>query len=71
MELERPMQQPQKSTSNALRAESRAENRAAMPEVARIVDEFREMFGPGVRVVYALENGVEKGIPSSSIKQGR
>lgn len=37
------------------RAEKVAENRARMPETARTVDEFREAFGPGCRVLWARE----------------
>lgn len=33
-----------------------ADNRAAMPTVAAIVDEYRAMF-PDLRVIYASENG--------------
>ena len=38
----------------------RSDNRAAMPEVAKIVDEFRAEFGK-VRVEYALEKNEERG----------
>ncbi|HEY9758852.1 MAG TPA: hypothetical protein V6C97_27030 [Oculatellaceae cyanobacterium] len=31
-------------------------NRQAMPAVAVIYDEFKQVFGPRVRVVYAEEN---------------
>lgn len=37
--------------------EQRAANRAAMPETAKIVDEYRRVFGDGVRLVWAEENG--------------
>lgn len=38
-------------------------NRQQMPNVAKVVDEFRDVFGPGVRVLWAkdLETGVEAG----------
>lgn len=39
------------------REEERAANRAAFPEAARIVDEFRSVFGPGVRLVWWKESG--------------
>lgn len=35
----------------------RASNRAEFPETSRIVDKFRAEFGPGVKLVYAEENG--------------
>lgn len=35
----------------------RAANRAAFPEVAKIVDEFREVFGDGVKVEGGSEGG--------------
>ena len=45
-------------------AERAAErNRAAFPDVAQIVDDFRAVFGPGVKVLYATENGREIGKP--------
>lgn len=37
--------------------QKRAEFRAAMPVVAGVVDGFREVFGDGVRVLAARENG--------------
>lgn len=42
---------------------TKEENRARMPMVTAIVDEFREVFGPGVRVTYAREGDVEVGKP--------
>ena len=36
-------------------------NRGRMPTTARIVDEFRALFGHGVRVCWAVEDGVELG----------
>lgn len=36
-------------------------NREAMPNVAKIVDEFRAVFGPEVKVTYCKEGGIEKG----------
>lgn len=38
-------------------ADSRASNRAAFPETARMVDELRAVFGPGVALIWAEENG--------------
>lgn len=42
---------PQKKESAA------ADNRSAFPATALIVDEFREVFGEGVKLVYAEEGG--------------
>jgi putative component of toxin-antitoxin plasmid stabilization module len=41
--------------------EQARENRARMPIVTAVVDEYREVFGPGIRVTYAKENGIEIG----------
>lgn len=41
---------------------ARSANRAAFPATARIVDELREVFGPGVRLEWACENGREIGV---------
>jgi hypothetical protein len=43
--------------------EQARENRARMPIVTAVVDEYREVFGPGIRVTYAKENGIEIGTP--------
>lgn len=40
-----------------------ARNRARFPESARFVDDLRAVFGPGVRLVYASENGNTIGEP--------
>lgn len=40
---------------------SRDENRTWFPTVAKVVDEFRAVFGDGVRLTYASENGIEVG----------
>lgn len=40
--------------------ERRSANRARMPIVASIVDEYRQQF-PGLKVVYAQENGITVG----------
>jgi hypothetical protein len=40
------------------------EVRAAFPECVKIADEFRAAFGPGVKLVYARENGREIGVES-------
>lgn len=37
--------------------EKRAANRAQFPKTAVIVDEFREVFGPGVKLLWAEESG--------------
>jgi hypothetical protein len=39
------------------RDEERSANRAAFPEAARIVDELRSVFGPGVKLLWWKENG--------------
>lgn len=41
--------------------EERAANRVAFPEASRIVDEFRRVFGPGVRLIWWSENGLTIG----------
>jgi hypothetical protein len=41
---------------------SKADNRARMPTVAAIVDEFRAFLGNGGKVIYASENGHEIGV---------
>lgn len=40
---------------------TKASNRAAFPQAARIVDELREVFGPGVKLEFAEEGGREIG----------
>ena len=35
----------------------RDENRRKFPRVAELLDEFREVFGEGVRLIWAVENG--------------
>lgn len=37
--------------------DERAANRAAFPETARFMDAWRAVFGPGVRLVWAVEDG--------------
>lgn len=40
--------------------------RQCMPSVSKVVDEFRSIFGPGVRVLWAKEGEFEAGkIPTS------
>lgn len=39
----------------------RQSNRAAFPETASLVDELRDVFGPGVKLVWADENGRQIG----------
>lgn len=39
----------------------REQNRARMPLLTAAIDKFRKTFGPGVRVLYANENGHELG----------
>lgn len=41
--------------------DERQRNRERMPTIAGVVDEFRRVFGPGVRLRYASENGHEVG----------
>lgn len=49
------------AAAEAVRAEAqeqkRADLRETMPRTAALVDEFRAVFGPGVRVLAALEDG--------------
>ena len=40
---------------------NRQKNRAMFPVAAGIVDALREVFGPGVRLEYAEENGQQIG----------
>lgn len=40
---------------------SRDDNRARFPEAAKVVDGFRAVFGEGVKLVWACENGQEIG----------
>lgn len=42
-------------------SESKQQNRAQFPFAARIVDELREVFGDGVRIEWAEENGRQIG----------
>lgn len=39
----------------------RSSNRAAFPETAKLVDELRGVFGPGVKLVWAEESGLTIG----------
>lgn len=39
------------------RARQRDENRRNFPHAAQRLDELREVFGPGVRLIWAVENG--------------
>lgn len=41
-----------------------AANAAAMPTVSAIVAQARAAFGADVRVIYARENGIERGTPT-------
>lgn len=41
--------------------DSKVKNRASFPFTAGVVDALREVFGPGVRVQWAEENGVTIG----------
>lgn len=34
-----------------------------MPGVAKMIDEFTAVFGPGIKVLWAKEGGVELGVP--------
>lgn len=45
------------------RGEAARKNRQAMPKMTRFVDEMRAVFGPGVKVLWARENGLEVGVP--------
>ena len=46
------------------RQQAAARNRRLMPGTAAIVDAFRQVFGPGVRLRWARENGIEVGTRS-------
>lgn len=35
----------------------RQANRESFPQTAKIVDEFRSVFGPGIRLLWAEEDG--------------
>lgn len=39
----------------------KAGNRSRFPETARVVDQFRAVFGPEVRCVWCEENGESRG----------
>lgn len=41
--------------------QAREDNRAAFPFAASVVDELRAVFGDGVKLIYAAENGREIG----------
>lgn len=42
---------------------SASDNRQRMPNVAKMVDEIRAVFGEGVKVIYAKEGDYELGRP--------
>lgn len=44
-------------TTDAAREKAREENRRNFPFAAAALDEMREVFGTGVKLVYAEENG--------------
>lgn len=46
------------------RQRAAARNRRLMPGTAAIVDDWRRVFGPGVRLRWARENGIEVGTRS-------
>ncbi len=43
------------------RAQRAAENRRNFPECMAVADAFRDIFGPGVTLLYAAENGKKIG----------
>lgn len=43
------------------REEEAKRNRERMPETAALVDAWRAVFGPGLRLLWARENGIEVG----------
>ena len=43
--------------------------RAAFPQCVAVADEFRAVFGSGVELLYASENGVQIGTPSDASPQ--
>lgn len=44
------------------------DNRSKMPWCAAMVDEARKVFGEGVKVLWAKENGIELGTPPDPSK---
>ena len=52
-----------------METEVHRQNRQAMPTVARLVDECREVFGE-IKVRYARENGIERGNAVRSVFDG-
>lgn len=60
MERMEGMEGMDRSDSDDREARARA-NRAAMPETAAIVADYRRVFGAGVRLLWAVENGRELG----------
>ena len=40
----------------------RDRNRELMPECAKFVADFRKIFGDGITVTFASENGITKGV---------
>ena len=47
---------------------SKQSNRELMPVVAKIIDEFTAVFGPGIKVLWAKEGGTELGTPLDRTK---
>lgn len=48
--------------------QQRADNRAAFPLTADLLDEWRSVFGPGVRLLWAEEDGKTIGKKPERIK---
>ena len=48
-----------------VKVRKREENRRKFPFAAELLDELREAFGPGVKLLWASENGAEIGRKSS------
>jgi hypothetical protein len=44
--------------------EERRKNREKFPEMTKVIDEFRAVFGAGVKVMYVKEGDFEMGTPS-------
>ena len=54
----------------AAREDAARRNREAMPETAAIVSMFRESFGDGIKVLWAMENGRTAGKVPYELKDG-
>jgi hypothetical protein len=46
-----------------MKTQNKQNNRELMPGVAKMIDEFTAVFGPGMKVLWAKEGGIELGVP--------